>query len=393
VAGGIAKPAGVAAGDLLAFDAAGNPVRVPAGTAGQTLGVGDDGLPVFRNVTVVATPALYARDVLGGVAGYTNAADRRTLLTPARLAINVNDSELALAGQQALDLNVAASWDSTATDYTVPANRAGKDFYRYAVNNDGALKILFSANSTIPTGYTAATSRKIGGFHTVPLSYGAISGHALTGFVTGDIIPNSVWDLMHLPRCSPEGMTYNAGLRIWRDIYGNSYSGGRLVSVLGGTLVDGTSTPAYQWSKACQHLGAIGKRLPWYHEFLYYSLGANQGTNINTSADPNVAGAFVDTAGRRMVAHDGGEMDNGGMWWWTLDTASSGQQSWRDGFDGNDSGVGGQVYMEPNRGLAGGSWFSGSNCGSRTMNASGTPLTLYSGVGVRSVAEPLAVAL
>jgi hypothetical protein len=341
---------------------------------------------------MAAMPAHYARDILGSVAGSSVAADRRTYLTPNRVTANIADSGYYLAGQQALDLNVAANWDTTTPDYTNPANRAGMDIYRYAVNNGGALKVILSANSTYPSGYTASTSRKIGGFLCVPLSYGAISGHTLTGFITGDIIPGTIWDLKHLPDCaSPEGMTYDAGIRLWADVFGNSFVGGKLVSTFGGTLVDGTSSPALHWNKGAQLLAAVGKRPPWHHEFQYLSLGSNQGTNISTSADPNMAGAFVDTSGRRMVANNGCEMMAGGMWWWALDMASSGTSSWKNGFDGNDSGVAGQMYMEPNRALVGGPWSNGAICGSRALLVYYGPLALAANFGVRGVAEPLAV--
>ncbi len=357
----------------------------------DTLAARDQAVAAAAVLNVASAPAHYARDILGGIAGYSVAADRRTLLTPNKITCNINDSGFYLAGQQRLDLNLAASWDSTTPDYTVPANRAGKDFYRYAVNDNGTIRILCSANATYPAGFTASNSRKLGGFHCVPLSYGAISGHTLTGFITGDIIPGTVWDLMHLPRCAPEGMTWDAGTRLWADLYGNSWSGGKLVSVYNATMVDGVSAPAFHWLKAAQYLAAIGKRMFWQHEFLYLALGCNEGTNIAGSADPGVAGAFTDTAGRRMVSNNGCEGMAGIMWWWAIDTASYGSAAWKNGFDANDAGVGGQMYYEPNRALVGGYWANAANCGSRALNAGSGPLALAAAIGVRGVAEPLAI--
>ena len=371
--------------------------RVPQAQVGEHAAIHAlDGRDTLASV-LASMPAHFSRSAPLAAKTVTTAADRCTLglsTSWQRLGCNIGESGFFASVLADMVLSNASVWDSTATDYTVAANRAGRDFYLYACMAGGVVPtLLLSANATYPAGYTAANSRKCGGFHCLCANVGTISGHTLSGYVAGDILPASVWDLMHLPRCAPEGMTFNTGLRLWRDIYGNSYSGGQLVPVFGGKLVDGVSSPAFQWSKACDFLAAKGKRLPWYHEHLYYSRGANQGTNISTSADPNVAGAFVDTAGRRMVANDGGEMDNGGMWWWLLDMASAGSASWKNGFDANDSGVGGQTYMEPNRGIAGGYWNNAAYCGSRALHASNGPLLLAAYIGTRGVAEPLAVAL
>lgn len=343
---------------------------------------------------IASTPGHYARDVLGGVAGYTVAADRRTLLTPNRITCNIADSGYYLAGQQALDLNVAASWDSTSPDYRVPANRAGKDFYVYACIVSGALKLLVSANATYPSGFDATTSRKIGGFHCLCVAVGIISGHTLSGYLAGDILPASVWDLKHRPVCAPEGMVYVDGLGKWVDIYLASVSGGKLVSAYNATCADGTSSPAFHWYKFSQWLGQIGKRMPTQTEFVAASLGSNQGTNITGSADPGTTGGKSDTAGRRMISNVGCEDCCGNLWQW-VEEAGGGASSaaWVNAFDGNDSGVAGQHYQAPNRAILGGGWNDAARCGSRALGAANGPLGLDALCGVRGVAEPLAIAL
>jgi hypothetical protein len=59
---------------------------------------------------------------------------------------------------------------------------------------------------------------KLGGFHCEFVDIGTITGHPLTGFVAGDILPASVWDLGHRPTCDPAGMVYCAKLDLWVDI-------------------------------------------------------------------------------------------------------------------------------------------------------------------------------
>ena len=64
----------------------------------------------------------------------------------------------------------------------------GRDYYIYlclqAPAQAGQLPtatLVVSLNSTFPSGYNADNSRKIGGFHTLCLAVGSISGHPLSG--------------------------------------------------------------------------------------------------------------------------------------------------------------------------------------------------------------------
>jgi len=188
-----------------------------------------------------------------------------------------------------MDLNTAANWDTTVgTDYTVAANRAGKDFYFYATING----IVLSANATVPTGYTADNSRKIGGFHCLCLSVGTISGHSLTGFLTGDILPASIWDLNFRPVSSPEGMVFSAAADVWVDIYLQSGTALTTKSSYGATITD---TRDY-WSHGDDQ-AAVGKRLLFDQEFNQIAWGSPEQTNIAGLADVVTTGGHRDTNG------------------------------------------------------------------------------------------------
>lgn len=92
-----------------------------------------------------------------------------------------------------------------------------------------------------------------------------------------------------------------------------------------------------------------------------------------------------------MISNEGMEDGCGVLWQWCRDTGGiTGASSYRNAFDGNDSGVGGQHYNEPYRGRLGGSWADGAICGSRGSNWSNSPLDLYSSLSARGVAEPAA---
>ncbi len=346
-----------------------------------------------RDPVPPAVPGLFGRDTRFAAKTVSVAADRYTLSTPNRMAVDVNGTILTLASQQALDLSVAATWDSASPDYTVAANRAGKDFSVYACDDSGALALLVSANATCPTGYSASTSRRIAGFHCLCVAVGTISGHALTGYVAGDILPASVWDLKHRPACEPEGMTFVAGVGTWVDIYLASVSGGELVSVNGGTIADGGSSPAFHWYKFSQWFGAVGKRLPSQHEFVAASLGANQGTNITGGADPGTTTGHTDTAGRRMISNVGCEDCCGVLFQWGAEPGGGASSAaWVAAFDANDSGVAGQHYLAPNRVILGGRYDGGTLCGSRASGWHMTPLSLNSGIGARGIADHIGVA-
>ncbi len=62
--------------------------------------------------------------------------------------------------------------------------------------------------------------------------------------------------------------------------------------------------------------------------------------------------------------------------------------SWANAYDGNDSGVGGQHYQAPYRGILGGGWNNGVICGSRSSGWGRSPLDLDSDISSRGVAEP-----
>ncbi len=263
---------------------------------------------------MAALPAHYERDSRWALKGSSVAADRYTLLSPNRLTVNISNLGFALSAQQAIDLSVAANWDTQApTDYTVAANRAGKDFYVYVCQQPGGIpKFVLSANSTVPAGYTANTSRKIGGFHCLCVAVGAIAGHTLTGFLAGDILPASVWDLKHKPKeAGPEGMVYSDAIAKWVDIYLASGTGSNTASANAATISD-TRT----WMDFVDDGQTVKKRLIKDAEFQAIAAGSNEQTNIAGSADPVTTGGHSDTAGRRMISNIGCEDCVGAMHQW-----------------------------------------------------------------------------
>ena len=283
------------------------------------------------------------------------------------------------------DLDLTATWDGLGT-YETPANRVGKDFYVYLLQAGG---VILSNNSTIPNGYTADNSRKVAGFHCLCVSVGTISGHSLTGYLAGDILPRSVWDRFNRPMSAPEGMVLSDD-GMWVDIYLPTATGFVLASTYGAAIADGV-TGLWHGYKFEQWFGDIGKKPIRQTEFVTASIGSNQGTSNAASADPGTTGGNSDTAGRRMISNIGCEDMCGALWQWCRDTGGvEGAAAWVNAYDANDSGVAGQHYKAPSRGILGGSWADGLMCGSRGSTWNFSPLFLAANISARAVAEPAA---
>ena len=311
--------------------------------------------------------------------------DKTTVTIPKGTKVLINEVMYYAVNDTIVSLNDAAT----------AATRAGKDMYVYAVpktDESNELTFKVSLNSTVPEGYTATNSRKIGGFHCLCLNVGTIANHQLSGYVTGDALPASVWDLRFRPQAEPEGMVFDERSGLWVDIYLASYDGSKLVSVYKGTIADGASTPKFPWYKFVDYFGRVKKRLPFQHEFMLFSIGSNQATNIAGSADPGTTGGHNDTAGRRMVAHIGCEDCCGVMWQWGSDVGSPYDTSnWTDAYDSNDDGDSlGKAYYHSRRVMLGADWNDGVSCGSRSSYLGSSPLSLYSSHGARGVCGPRA---
>ncbi len=307
--------------------------------------------------------------------------------------------EVTVKGSNRIPLLINGKWFyidtdtdlSTGADLDTGAVAAGTDYYVYACDNAGALVFLISAASTYPLGYDANTSRKIGGFHTLCVNVGTIAGHTLTDYTANSILPQSVWDLKHRPRCEPAGMVWSDAAQVWVDIYLASGTGASTVSVNGGTISD-----TRNWMDFVDDFGAVKKRLLTDIEFQLIAAGSNEETNITGSGDPVTTGGHSDTASRRMISNIGCEDCCGALYQWLSD------QSWR--VDGADlaacqawawrdlAGAKGSLLAQGTYGdvklLAGGLWNDGTYCGSRCRYANCYRWSTYAFIGGRGCAEP-----
>ena len=318
---------------------------------------------------------------------------REQLFTPNKTSITVHSGTQVVINEQ-----LYTSTNDTTLQLSSagqPSELAGKDAYIYAcqptdVSSTEPVFVL-SLNSTVPTGYSADNSRKIGGFHCLCLDVGTISGHTLSGYITGDILPASVWDLIHRPKCKQGGMIYLDLTDTWHTIYGLSWDGTNLVSVYNGIWADGTSSKKWHGEATLEQLERQNMRLDWRHEFQMYAKGSNEQTSIKGSTDPNTTGGHTDTAGRRMISNYGAEDCCGVLWQWTMDLGFAGGSGWNDSVYNSqvDDRSYGRSYGTLFRLLVGGRWDDGSGCGSRSVTCNTSSAHVGADVGARGASEPL----
>lgn len=323
-------------------------------------------------------PNYYNRDEL-----FTT--NKTTVTIPKDLKININGNCYISTINKFLQLSTVDT----------PANLAGKDVYIYACEPTSGTEPIFvlSLNSTVPTGYTANNSRKIGGFHCLCKDVGIIEGHTLSGYVTGDILPATRWDLLHRPKGEPEGFAYEELTDCWIAIYLPSWDGTKLVSVYNGVIANGTSTKKWHGEAFIEQLMNQKMRLPWRHEFQMAAKGSNEGTEIKNAADPNTTGGHVDCNDRRMISNIGLEDCCGCSWQWAADLGFGGETGWNDSVYNSDvdSQSYGQSYGNLYRLLLGGGWYCSFHCGSRSVDCNHGSSNIDSYFSARSTSEPRVV--
>ena len=190
--------------------------------------------------------------------------------------------------------------------------------------------------------------------------------HPLSGFVTNDILPESVWCLTFHPSCaSYDGMVYDRDCDIAVDIYLQSGKGKATKSAFGAPFTNSRQ----QWNHQ-EDMRAVGKRLLKDYEFTSIASGSNERTNIDRESDQTTVGGHVDTNGRRMISFIGCEECCGYFFQWLDEIACSPTYTLKwDNHDGQ--GNFGQQNQAEGCISAGGSSNGSTVCGSRCRDAFG----------------------
>lgn len=201
--------------------------------------------------------------------------------------------------------------------------------------------------------------------------------HPLSGFVAGDILPESVFCLSFHPECLYEdGVVYDKDTDIAVDIYLQSGCGHDTRSVYNATHMVNRQPINHQ-----EDMRMVGKRLLKDFEFSSIALGSNEKTNIVGSSDKTQVGGHSDTAGRRMISAIGCEECCGYLSQWLDEIGVNGGSGWNT-YDGN-ADFGQHYGTVPYVLSAGGNWHHGSSCGSRCRTSDSSRSHVSSGYGAR----------
>ena len=296
---------------------------------------------------------------------------------------------------------------STVTEVQMPALTAGTDYAIYLCN-DGTLRA--DANFSAPTGFTAATSRKIGGFHYAP---GSNALAQAGGDAVAAINPYSLWDPKWRPACpDPRGMTLVADT-FWCDIYllgvdhhvnGTSRHGvtiadggspPKVPTLFGG---NGTTTAVLAQYVAAEIMKSAGKGLLDYAEFSAAAYGVSEAVQRGT--DPVTTGLSNNNVGssnadEKFTSKWGVVQAAGCMGIWGRDfsyRADGVDAAAIQAFAWHDTGRG-SAYSQSTYGLVaallGGNWSFSSLCGSRGSLWSVYPWDSATNIGARGRADHL----
>jgi len=291
----------------------------------------------------------------------------------------------------------------------------GSDYYIWAgVPSSGHEPVLkLSTSPTSPVGLT--TPKIIGGFH-----FGKIRNSITINDVSDGIVPNSCWDIKHMPKCYLLGLvdpsTYQLGGMVevvpnslWVDIYLVSDGGGSGFNRRGFSKINQvplSGTEGLCWYDFVIRAKNVGKRLLNYMEWTQAAIGSPQGIN---NSNENGWTKTSNTARVKTAATEAADADAdyikgyntsllnvrdcvGNLWEWLSDAAGLGDTGWSNTLDvGEMSGDTdfGRRYGTVICIIAGGNWNAGVYDGSRAIAANHNPFSAETFTSSRFCCESL----
>ena len=308
-----------------------------------------------------------------------NAKRKLTLAANTHIQLDTQYDTKYLNNTANQTLNIESMLDSGAT------LQAGKAYSIFLVPSaTGGVELKVSLNSTAPTGYSPLDTRRIGGFSTLCRDAGTISWHAnhpLSGFVAGDILPQSVWTIYHRPYASPNNCIYiPAGIPFWRTIYDHSGTLSTTSFEYGGTVT--RARTFYGHMQDMMHAGYI---LPTYEQAAISGYGCEPLKAVSGKAEASVttAGGHVNESNNRIISIYGAE-DCAGCTWKLTTIGAIGGSNWS-----TDASVGVHQYGSVNVLHVGGDWFDSGRAGPFATIGDLSALTADSNCASFGVSYPL----
>lgn len=393
---------------ILATTQAGIAVENTALTSADAAATAANVVAATARANEAAEAAAFAASIASGpvisIAGLTGAVS----VAAARTALSISTrSLLAKADSQSvafaktgagtaqlkagvyIDVNGTLLIFTTATTIVMPTLAAGTDYAIYACTDS---TIRADASFSAPSGYNAATSRKIGGFHFAP-------GGNATARAGGDTTPAineySFWDLKFKPSCpDPRGLTLVAD-GFFSDIYllgvDHHINGTSKYNV---TIADGDAPPkiptkfggngsnsydTLNWWEAAEVMASAGKRLPTYAEFCALAFGTTEASSDGTDPGATILRAAYTSKWGVMLA-------TGNLWQWGSDFG--GGTNTGGNFNANTGGRGSTREGVARSATLGGTFYAASVAGSRCSDWV-SPTSTVAVLGSRGVCDLL----
>ena len=217
--------------------------------------------------------------------------------------------------------------------------------------------------------------------------------HPLSGYVAGDILPESIFCETFRPSSKYQMIRYNPGalVAVIEDsmVYDKDSDKAIDIYLQSGTSTFTSSAPGVTCTVNrtpllhSADMADVGKKLLTDFEFTCAAKGSNECTNIQGSNINKETGGHVDTDGRRMISAIGCEDMCGNVFQWLdeIYAEPANSEVWLSICD--HSAKFGQTYKPPYVLMAGGSCEDGNNCGSLCRKSGETRAALIELCGAR----------
>jgi len=299
----------------------------------------------------------------------------------------------------------------------------GKDYYIFAgkaITNLNSKSPVFKVSKTTTQPSDLKNPVIIGGFH-----YGKVRKSITPSDVSNGIVPNSVWDLNHMPRCYLLGLQDPANYQIggmveviknklWVDIYLASDGGGsgfnrKVVSKINQLPLTGIE--GLNWYDFAIRGANVGKRMLTYAEWTQAAIGSPQGLNdsnlhgwtktTNTGKIKTAATNAADADANYILGYNTSLLNVrdcvGNVWEWLADVSNrhdSTSWAWHNVLDAGELAASqdfGQAFLPNAEGMvawiAGGRWADGVYAGSRAVVVHDVPWNVKADLGSRFACE------
>lgn len=263
----------------------------------------------------------------------------------------------------------------------------GKNYALYLVPNETytGVELKVSLNQTAPDGYSPLDTRRIAGWHTECADVGTVtwdSDHSLSGWLAGDILPQSVWTLYHRPYAPPAaGVVYvECGKPFWRTIYDHSGTLETTNFEYGGTITRNRTFYGH-----FKDMAAVGFSLPTYEQAALSGIGCEELKAVMGKAESSIttAGGHINESSHRIVSRVGAE-DCVGCTWKPTTIAAIGGSGWN-----TDASVGVHQYGNVQLLPVGGDWDNPGHAGPLATAGCISALNVAADVASFGVSYPL----